>query len=254
MSQAGRPERPINAAADPLRRLAGELRRLRGERTYRELAAKTGLSIATLQNAAAGKTVPTWRVTCAFAAGCGRDAGPVRGLWEDALAATGRPVPDATPPAHPPIPRPGEVTSAAQFLGLMKLLRQWAGNPSLAELNRRSGGFLLPPSTLSDALAKDQLPRLDLILSYVRACGLNDEQATAWERTWRALRTHQRPPHEPPPGNRPRQRPPASNPAPAPSRQQTDLRPTPEPVPSQQPSDQTPNPLRSGPPRLKWLG
>ena len=238
MSQPGRPERPINATAGPLQRLAGELRRLRGERTYRELAAKTGLSIATLQNAAAGKTVPTWRVTCAFAAGCGRDAGPIRRLWEDALAAAGRPLPGAKPPAEPPIPRPGEVTSAAQFLDLMKLLRRWAGDPSLAELNRRSGGFLLPPSTLSDALGKKRLPRLDLVLSYVRACGLNDEQASAWEQAWRALRTRERPPHKPLPGTLPRQRRPTGNPAPAPNRQQ---------------AGQLLNSLRSSPRRPRWL-
>ena len=70
MSGRGRPERPINAAGGPLLRLAGELRRLREGRTYRDLAAETGLSVSTLQAAAAGKRLPSWQVTRAFAVAC----------------------------------------------------------------------------------------------------------------------------------------------------------------------------------------
>jgi hypothetical protein len=87
----------------------------------------------------------------------------------------------------------------------MNQLRAWAGTPSLAELNKRSGGYLLPPSTLSDVLRRQRLPRLDLVLAYARACGLNDEQVTAWEQAWAAVResdlgpASQAPPAEVPP-------------------------------------------------------
>src|ERR1700691_3484273 len=101
MSQAGRPERPLETTEGPLAEMAAELRRLRGTTTSRELEAGTSLSAATLQAAAAGKKLPTWPVTRAFAAACGADDGTVRELWEDARAAACQSVPAADPPADP---------------------------------------------------------------------------------------------------------------------------------------------------------
>jgi exopolysaccharide biosynthesis polyprenyl glycosylphosphotransferase len=186
MTRAGRPEHPLHATG-PLTQFAGELRRLRGTRTYRELAVATGLSIATLRTAAAGEHLPTWKVTREFTTACGGDQTTVRQLWEDACAAVGRPVPGGYQPTEPPVPAPEEVTSAAQLVDMMKRLRAWAGDPSLATLNERSGGFLLPPSTVSDMLRGQRLPRLMLLSAYVRACGLDGDQAVAWERAWAEL-------------------------------------------------------------------
>lgn len=185
----GRPERPLDTTAGPLPQLAGELRRLRGAQTYRELAASTGLSIATLRTAAAGECLPTWKVTRAFVAACDGDEGTLRELWEDACTATGRPVP-GNYAAEPPIPRPGEVISAAQLIDMMKRLRMWAGHLSLTQLNERSGGFALPPSTVSDTLRGQgqRLPSLRLVSAYVRACGLDDDQASAWEQAWQFIK------------------------------------------------------------------
>lgn len=203
---AGRPEQPLDITAGPLARLAGELRQLRGARTYRELAELTGLSTGTLTAAAKGERLPTWAVTEAFAAACeaeGTAVETVRELWKDACAAEGRPVP-SDPQDTPPVPEAGALASAAEFIGMMNQLRAWAGTPSLAELNRRAGGHnLLPPATLSDVLRRRRLPRLELVLAYARACGLNSEQAAAWEQAWAALRERDlspegRPPAEPP--------------------------------------------------------
>jgi exopolysaccharide biosynthesis polyprenyl glycosylphosphotransferase len=182
VARAGRPEQPI-AASGAAGQLAAELRRLRGSRTYRELADLTELSPATLRAAAAGEKLPTWRVAHAFVSACGGDAGMIRPLWEDARAVAGRPV---TGPSLglPPVPVPEEVTSAAQLISMMKLLRAWAGNPSFGELNKRCGGFRLPPSTVSDMLRRQKLPRLELLLAFVRACGLDEEQAAVWEQAW----------------------------------------------------------------------
>ena len=189
MPQAGRPERPLDTSAGPLPRLAGELRRLRTGHTYRELADATGLSVATLRAAAAGERVPSWRVTRAFAAACDGGESTVRELWERAWAAAGRPIPDDYPSAEPPVPGSGEVTSAAQLVSMMRRLRVWAGNPSLANLNDRvSGHNQLPPSTVSDMLRRQRLPRLELMSDFVRACGLDDGQVTAWEQAWTELR------------------------------------------------------------------
>ena len=195
MTRTGRPEQPLHTTG-PLAQLAGELRRLRGKRTYRELAAATGLSIATLRTAAAGEHLPTWNVTRDFTAACGGEQATVQRLWEDACAAVGRPVPGCQQ-AEPPVPAPGEVTSAAQLVDMMRRLRAWAGDPSLATLNERSGGFLLPPSTVSDMLRGQRLPRLMLLSAYVRACGLDGDEAAAWERTWAELNDRDRTSRQP---------------------------------------------------------
>ena len=81
----------------------------------------------------------------------------------------------------------GMISDGAQFVEGMKLLRARVGNPSLAELNRRSGGSGLPPSTVSEMLHRPKLPPLDRVQKYVRACGLNDDQARAWEDAWEKI-------------------------------------------------------------------
>jgi hypothetical protein len=85
------------------------------------------------------------------------------------------------------VPDPGAILDAAQFVEGLKLLRAWAGNPSLAELNRRSGGFGLPPSTVSEMLNRQKLPPLDRVQRYVHACGLNDDQVDDWKRAWEKI-------------------------------------------------------------------
>jgi hypothetical protein len=208
MPPAGRPEKRIDATAGPLARLAGELRRFRGARTYRELSEVTGLSIATLRMAAAGERLPTWQVTRQFAAACGGGEDAVRELWEDACAAAGRPVPGGGLPPESDMPDPAAATTVEDFVGMLKRLRTWAGDPSLAELDKRAGGHgRLPRSTVSDMLRNQhRLPRLDLVLTFVRACGLDEDQAAVWERSWAMLRALEFIPGQPRPGEaQPRQ-------------------------------------------------
>ena len=189
MARTGRPEQPLDTGTGALRELADDLRRLRSDRTYRELAAQTGLSIATLRTAASGQHLPTWKVTRDFTTACSGDEDTSRKLWEDACVAAGRPIPDDYHlPAGPPVPVRKEVTNAAQLVDMMRRLRRWAGNPSLAELNNRADGYhLLPPSTVSDMLRSQRLPRLELVLAFVRACGLDDDQVAAWKTAWTEL-------------------------------------------------------------------
>jgi exopolysaccharide biosynthesis polyprenyl glycosylphosphotransferase len=189
MARAGRPEQPLpEYASGPLPQLARELRQRRGTVPYRELADRTGLSAATLRAAARGEHLPSWAVTRAFIAACGGDESTARRLWERACAAEGRPVP-ASAPSAPPVPNPGEVKNAAGLVSMLQDLRLWAGDPSLSELNKRAGGHnLLPPSTVSDMLRSQRLPRLELLSAFVHACGLDDAQAAAWERSWAELR------------------------------------------------------------------
>lgn len=190
MPRVGRPEQPL-VINGPLSRLAGELRHLRGraELTYSELKERTGLSDATLRAAAGGERLPTWKVTRAFVTACGGDESTIRTLWKDACHAAGRTVPSESP-AEPPVPDPKEVTTAAHLVDMLNRLLAWADHPPLAELNRRAGGHnLLPPSTVSDMLRTRRLPRLELMLAFVQACGLDDDRAAGWEYTWAAIRS-----------------------------------------------------------------
>jgi hypothetical protein len=107
----------------------------------------------------------------------------VRILWEDASAAAGRPLAnddEVVELGRPGPPDPALASTPEEFIVLMRRLRAWAGNPSLKTLNQRSGGYLLPPATVSEALRRQRLPRRrELLSAYVRACGLTDEQAQA---------------------------------------------------------------------------
>ena len=103
-SRPGRPERPLDQTDGPLSRFAHELRQLRaaaGYPSYRDLAAKALFSASVLSTAASGFSLPTLRVTLAYARACDGDIGEWQRRWKAAAAdlarrpgsavATGRP-------------------------------------------------------------------------------------------------------------------------------------------------------------------
>ena len=59
---------------------------------------------------------------------------------------------------------------------------------SLKDGHERSGGFLLPRSTVSDMLRSQRLPKLVLVSEYVRTGDSDDDQAGAWEQAGATLR------------------------------------------------------------------
>ncbi len=79
-----RPEQPLKRDGSPLREFAFQLRSLRTDSglTYAQLAARTAYSVSTLQEAAAGRRLPTLAVTLAFAEASGGDPEEWRGHWE----------------------------------------------------------------------------------------------------------------------------------------------------------------------------
>ncbi|MFF4909991.1 helix-turn-helix domain-containing protein [Streptomyces sp. NPDC001260] len=78
-----RPEQDLVRDGTPLRELAFWLRDLRAGSglTYARLAARSGYSISTLQEAAAGRRLPTLAVTLAFARACGADQEAWQRYW-----------------------------------------------------------------------------------------------------------------------------------------------------------------------------
>lgn len=187
MSGPGRPQNPLPPDG-PVAAVAAELRRLREEAglTFRHLADDSEYSLATVTAACGGRHLPSWNVTRACVKACQGDEDAMRVLYEQACAAEGRPGPAPAQAVTDP-PDPAGARTPAQLVECMAQLRTYAGSPSLAELNRRSGGHL-PPSTVSGVLRRANLPRRDLVVRYARACGLPAAAVSEWEGAWERIK------------------------------------------------------------------
>ncbi|MEV6423462.1 helix-turn-helix domain-containing protein [Streptomyces sp. NPDC051662] len=86
------------------------------------------------------------------------------------------------------MPQPHDVRNSAEFVAVMRQLRQWA-DLSYRELERRAGavGDVLPRATLSGALSRQELPREDLLPAFVRACGGDEATVEAWVKVRKRL-------------------------------------------------------------------
>ncbi|KAB8196894.1 hypothetical protein FH608_008715 [Nonomuraea phyllanthi] len=82
----------------------------------------------------------------------------------------------ATPP-----PSPETATDAATLMAALRRLKTWSGL-SFRQLDRRAAdaGDTLPYSTASTMLAKDRVPREELLAAFVRACGLDGDDLRPW--------------------------------------------------------------------------
>ncbi|MER5309156.1 hypothetical protein ABT034_15355 [Streptomyces sp. NPDC002773] len=88
-----------------------------------------------------------------------------------------------TPGEHTPDPR--GAGTPAEFLARLQALKDWSGL-TYRELTARAEarGDVLPRSTVANMLARPTLPREELLLAFVRACGV----APAAEEDWRTVR------------------------------------------------------------------
>ncbi|MEU7648143.1 nSTAND1 domain-containing NTPase [Streptomyces huasconensis] len=85
--EMGRREGELDPAAGSVQRFAFELRKLRqeaGALTYRDMARRTGYSVATLSRAAAGERLPSLPVALAYVRACGADAAEWEQRWHAA--------------------------------------------------------------------------------------------------------------------------------------------------------------------------
>lgn len=72
-------------------------------------------------------------------------------------------------------------TDEAEFIAALRRLKAWSGL-SYRQLERRAAeaGRVLPYSTASTALGRKSLPREELLVAFVLACGLDDDEAASW--------------------------------------------------------------------------
>jgi hypothetical protein len=104
-----------------------------------------------------------------------------------------------TPPITKP-PSPAAVTEETAFVAELRRLKVWSGL-SFRQLERQAAaaGDTLPYSTAATMLGKNRLPREDLLVTFVRACGLDGDELRQWVTTRAAIAdgTAATPPHRP---------------------------------------------------------
>jgi hypothetical protein len=78
-------------------------------------------------------------------------------------------------------PSPTEAADEAAFVAELRRLKTWSGR-SFRQLERHAAaaGDTLPASTVATMLGKHRLPREELLVAFVRACGLDEDDIRPW--------------------------------------------------------------------------
>ncbi|WP_232668710.1 helix-turn-helix domain-containing protein [Pseudonocardia sp. TRM90224] len=78
-------------------------------------------------------------------------------------------------------PSPTGATDAAAFVAELRRLKAWSGR-SFRQLERQAAaaGDSLPASTVATMLGRNRLPREELLLAFLRACGLDGDARQPW--------------------------------------------------------------------------
>jgi hypothetical protein len=86
-----------------------------------------------------------------------------------------------TTPSITSPPSPTATTDEAAFIADLRRLKTWSGH-SFRQLERRASaaGDTLPYSTVATMLSRNRLPREDLLVTFVRACGLDEDAVIHW--------------------------------------------------------------------------
>lgn len=91
-------------------------------------------------------------------------------------------------------PDPDASDTPAEFVEVLRRLKRWSGL-GYRQLEKRAVaiGESLPRSTLTAALTRDTLPREDLVVALVRACGCDDDEVRQWVNSRRRIAAAARP-------------------------------------------------------------
>ncbi|MGQ0774957.1 MAG: peptidase inhibitor family I36 protein [Pseudonocardiales bacterium] len=83
--------------------------------------------------------------------------------------------------AEPGLPDPDTAHTPAEFVAVLRGLQGWTGE-GLRQLEKRAkaNGDVLPRSTVAAALGRPTLPREDLVVALVSACGCDQEEVARW--------------------------------------------------------------------------
>ncbi|MGW6413009.1 helix-turn-helix domain-containing protein [Streptomyces vinaceus] len=166
----GRPELPVDETVRERALLAKALRRIRRKArlSYDELAAKTGLSAATLKRAASGKTVPSEDTVKTIATACGQDPEILHWYWRDARIADRGRLAQLRKPALPQF-----INGRRELSAALEYFYEDAGAPPLRRLTELAGGaHLLPVSSAARIVSRQALPASrQQMIAFLTACG-----------------------------------------------------------------------------------
>lgn len=90
-------------------------------------------------------------------------------------------------------PDPEDARTAAEFVARLHALKEWSGL-TYRELAQRAGavGDVLPRSTVANMLSRSTLPREELVVAFVRACGSGPDGIDSWLRVRKELARRER--------------------------------------------------------------
>uniref|UniRef100_UPI002F91A523 helix-turn-helix domain-containing protein n=1 Tax=Streptomyces virginiae TaxID=1961 RepID=UPI002F91A523 len=166
----GRPELPVDETVRERALLAKALRRIRRKArlSYDELAARTGLSAATLKRAASGKSVPSEDTVKAIATACGQDPEILHWYWLDARIADRGRFAQLRKPALPQF-----INGRRELSAALEYFYEEVGAPPLRRLTELAGGtHLLPVSSAARIVSRQALPASrQQMIAFLTACG-----------------------------------------------------------------------------------
>ncbi|MFI8263517.1 helix-turn-helix domain-containing protein [Streptomyces sp. NPDC085665] len=159
--------------------LAKTLRRFRrvAGLSYDELAARTGLSAATLKRAASGKTVPSEDTVKTIATACGQDPETLRWFWLHARIADRGRLAQLRKPALPQF-----INGRRELSAALEYFYEDAGAPPLRRLTELAGGtHLLPVSSAARIVSRQALPASrQQMAAFLTACGVPGHLLGLW--------------------------------------------------------------------------
>ncbi len=184
----GRPEKPLPAGSGPELDAARWMRTLRdrAELTNREIAESLRMSESTVSRAMSGqgsRRLHNLLLAMVFMAdGSAEEAMDLMGrLGRRRRAHLGQPN-EGILGSDPDL-----VSTPAELVRGMRVLRIQAGQPSLAELKRRSPGRALAPTTINEVLLGQRFPSALVLARFVAACGVAPPESDRWARAWQRV-------------------------------------------------------------------
>ncbi len=99
----------------------------------------------------------------------------------------------ADSPADNGPPDPAQARSSEEFVALLQTLKDWSGL-TYRELTSRADavGDVLPRSTVANMLGRSTVPREELVVAFVRACGCGPAATENWLRARKGLARRER--------------------------------------------------------------
>ncbi|MFG2776131.1 helix-turn-helix domain-containing protein [Streptomyces sp. NPDC048350] len=177
----GRSENPVDRTVATRAKLAELLRkeRARAALTYAEMAARAGVSAATLKRAASGTATPSQDTVQRFLTVCNSNQ-HVRTTAERLRLTARRDERGGRAQLMP-----STVSAPHDLADALEALHRNAGAPSYREMQRRASAHLLPLASISRILNRKMLPVDEQqMAAFLTGCGMPSNTHAVWLDAW----------------------------------------------------------------------